>query len=89
MIIKFFAFIRDYTGVREVSLEGCSDLRELLDKICGKYGMKLRNKLFTGERLSEDIIVMVNGRHIEHLQGLETKLLENDEISIFPRVAGG
>lgn len=89
MIIRFFAFIRDYTGVKEVSLDSCSDLRELLDKLCGKYGMKLRNKLFTEDRLSEDIIIMVNGRHIGHLHGLETELLENDEISIFPRVAGG
>lgn len=89
MIIRFFAFIRDYTGSKQISLEGCSDLRELMDMLCGKYGMKFRNKLFNGDRLSEDIIVMVNGRHIEHLQGLDTKLIENDEISIFPRVAGG
>ncbi|HWQ30252.1 MAG TPA: MoaD/ThiS family protein [Negativicutes bacterium] len=33
--------------------------------------------------------MLVNGRHIEHLQGLDTSLAENDEISIFPKVAGG
>ena len=89
MIIKFFAFIRDYTGTKETSLDSCFDLRLLLDKLCFKYGRRFREKLLVGDRLSDDIIIMVNGRHIEHLEGLDTKLGDNDEISIFPKVAGG
>lgn len=89
MIIKFFAFIRDYTGAREISIDNCPDLRGLLERLCIRCGPRLRAKLFTGDRLSEDIIILVNGRHIEHLDGLDTKLRENDEISIFPKVAGG
>lgn len=89
MVVKFFAFIREYTGSKEISTDGCHDLRELLDKLCNMYGDHFRKKLFAGDRLSEDIIIMVNGRHIEHLNGLNTQLEDNDEISIFPRVAGG
>ncbi len=89
MIIKFFAFIRDYTGSKEISIESCPTLRELLDKLSGRYGMRFREKLFAGDRLSEDIIIMINGRHIEHLDGLDTNLKDIDIISIFPRVAGG
>ncbi|HOS69227.1 MAG TPA: MoaD family protein [Bacillota bacterium] len=89
MIIKFFALIRDYTGSKEISVEGCHTLRELLNKLCSRYGKSFSEKLFAGDRLSEDIIILVNGRHIEHLKGLDTGLEENDEISIFPRIAGG
>lgn len=89
MRVKFFAFIREYTGTKETSADACTDLRELLEKLCSRYGAGLRAKLFEGDMLSGDIIIMVNGRHIEHLEGLDTELGEDDEISIFPRVAGG
>ncbi|HYE81866.1 MAG TPA: MoaD family protein [Clostridia bacterium] len=89
MVIKFFAFIRDYTGSKETNMSSCPTLRELLYKLCSKYGKKFSEKLFTGESLSEEIIILVNGRHIEHLKGLDTSLSENDEISIFTKVAGG
>jgi len=89
MVIKFFAYIRDYTGSKEINIDRCTTLRELLDKLCSKYGKKFSEKVFIGDRLSDDIIILVNGRHILHLQGLETSLEENDEISIFPKVAGG
>ena len=89
MIIKFFAFIRDYTGSKETSIDSCPTLRELLYKLCTKYGKRFSEKLFVGDKLSDDIIILVNGRHIQHLHGLDTNLEENDEISIFPKVAGG
>lgn len=89
MLIKFFAYIRDYTGSKEICMNICPTLRELLDKLCSKYGKRFAEKLFVEDRLSDDIIILVNGRHISHLQGLDTKLEEKDEISIFPKVAGG
>lgn len=89
MIIKFFAFFRDYTGTKETSAENCSTLKELLHKLCDRYGKRFSEKVFSGDKLSDDVIILVNGRHIEHLQGLDTGLGNNDEISIFPKVAGG
>lgn len=89
MIIKFFAFFRDYTGTKETSATGCTTLKELLDTLCDRYGKRFTEKVFSGDKLGDDIIILVNGRHIEHLQGLDTSLAENDEISIFPKVAGG
>lgn len=89
MVIKFFAFFRDYTGTKETSAGQCDTLRELLYKLCNKYGKRFSEKVFSGDKLGDDIIILVNGRHIEHLQGLDTSLGENDVISIFPKVAGG
>lgn len=89
MIIKFFAFFRDYTGTKDIRMEGCSTLKELLDKLCIRYGRHFAEKVYSGDELGDDVIILVNGRHIEHLQGIQTALSENDEISIFPKVAGG
>lgn len=89
MKIKFFAFIRDYTGTKETTSECRSDLRELLYELCDVYGKRFSEKIFIGDKLSDDIIILINGRHIQHLKGLDTGLGEEDVISIFPKVAGG
>lgn len=89
MKIKFFAYIRDYTKTKSTEFEYCRTLRELLIKLSDVYGDKFRSKIFDGENLSEQIVILVNGRHIVHLNELDTELNENDEISIFPVVAGG
>jgi len=89
MIVKYFAYIRDYTGAKEIEIDHCPTLYDLLLKLCDKYGVKFRNKIFADGNLSNEIIILVNGRNIVHLQGLDTCLSSNDEISIFPVVAGG
>ena len=89
MIIKFFAFIRDYTKTKETKMGKCETVEELLKKLCSVYGKRFEEKIFTDGDLSAEIIILVNGRHITHYNGIHTKLQEEDEISIFPVVAGG
>ncbi|MBA1335649.1 MAG: hypothetical protein HPY66_1275 [Firmicutes bacterium] len=90
MKIKFFAYIRDYTGSKEIEYNRCATVQELLDELCIKYGIKFRKLIFTDDhQLSDEIIILVNGRSIVHLNFLNTPLKQDDEISIFPVVAGG
>jgi molybdopterin synthase sulfur carrier subunit len=89
MKIRFFAYIRDYTDSKEIDFGYCETVQELLLKLCSKYGKRFEQKIFKGTELSSEIIILVNGRHIIHYEGLQTQLSENDEISIFPVVAGG
>lgn len=89
MIVKFFAYIRDYTKTKEMTVEKCETVRELLQCLCSKYGKRFEMKIFTNGELSSEIIILVNGRHISHSGNLDTELGEDDEISIFPVVAGG
>jgi molybdopterin synthase sulfur carrier subunit len=89
MIVKFFAFIRDYTKTKEIAFEKCETVNELLCRLCDKYGQKFKDKIFVNGELSSEIIILVNGRHISHYEGIDTKLSSEDEISIFPVVAGG
>ena len=89
MKVKYFAYIRDYTGSKEIEIEHCKTLKELLIRLCQKYGKKFESKIFKDDSLSSEIIILVNGRNIVHLHGLDTFLSSEDEISIFPVVAGG
>lgn len=89
MKVKYFAYIRDYTGSKEIQMEHCNSLNELLIILCKRYGAKFQSKIFKNDDLSDEIIILINGRNIVHLQGLDTLLSPEDEISIFPVVAGG
>jgi sulfur-carrier protein len=89
MVVKFFAYIRDYTKTKETTFEKCETVKELLHKLCSQYGKKFEDKVFVDGELSSEIIILVNGRHILHYDGIKTKLSAEDEISIFPVVAGG
>lgn len=89
MMIKFFAYIRDYTHTKQSNMDQCETVEELLKKLCGKYGKKFENKVFEDKQLSNEIIILVNGRNIEDCEGIQTKLNQEDLICIFPVVAGG
>lgn len=94
MKVKFFALLRDITRVKETDLPGGTVL-ELLENACNRYGGDLARWIFAPaepgkpRQLSGNVIILVNGRAIEHLAGLETPLKEDDEVAVFPRMAGG
>ena len=39
--------------------------------------------------ISEEIIILINGRHISHLGGVNAPLKPDDRVDVFPVVAGG
>jgi molybdopterin synthase sulfur carrier subunit len=89
MVVKFFAYIRDYTKTKETKIDGCETVEVLLKELCKRYGSKFEKKIFINGELSSEIIILVNGRHIVHCNGIQTQLSSGDEVSIFPVVAGG
>jgi len=90
MTVKYFATIRSYTREAERRLDDSpADLRELLTTLAGRYGASFRRAVLSGDELNAEIIILVNGRNVLYLQGLDTPLAADDEISIFPMVAGG
>lgn len=93
MKIRFFAYIRDkeYAGCKETEVSGCKDLRELGEQLSLRFGDLFRKFYFSpdGKEFGEEIIVLVNGRRAEFLNGMDTVLQENDTVLLFPVVAGG
>ncbi len=90
MTVKYFATIRTYAGETERRLDDApADLRELLTALAERYGISFRRAVFSGDELGAAILILVNGRNVRYLRGLDTPLTMDDEVSIFPMVAGG
>ncbi len=63
---------------------------DLLNQLCEEQGTKFSNTVFDDEgQLRRYIKVLVNGRGLHVLQGLNTPLSDGDVIALFPPVAGG
>ena len=78
-------------GAVEFSVEEGTILEAALDKMVERFGKELESSLFSSQdrSLLQHIRLMVNGRDIAFLNGLQTVLREGDEILILPPVAGG
>ena len=90
MTVSYFATIRTYTGEAVLRLDVTpSNLRELLLTLSQRYGSLFQRAVFAGDGLNSQPIILINGRNVLHLRGLDTPLNSDDEVSIFPMVAGG
>jgi molybdopterin synthase sulfur carrier subunit len=50
----------------------------------------MEEELFTPDKQIKPMVhVFINGRNIIHLNGLETEVTDEDQIALFPPVAGG
>jgi molybdopterin synthase sulfur carrier subunit len=87
MKIKFYGGLRQIAGTKEQEVSGLT-IRDALEKICADNEL-LQMAIFDGTNLHQHVRVMVNGRDSELAKGLETPLSANDQIALFPPIAGG
>jgi molybdopterin synthase sulfur carrier subunit len=88
--VKFFATVREVTGVKSIELEA-ENIRELLKLLVQTYGNKFKDTVLendTGE-LKQFFSCMINGKRIELLDGYDTVLKDADSVALFPPVGGG
>ncbi len=90
MLVKYFADIRKLSRREQQTVqEAAPTVRRLLEELSDAHGAAFRNRVFEQGGLSSTLIVLVNGRNVEHLAGIETPLGPDDVVAIFPMVAGG
>ena len=90
MVIRFFASIRNITGVKEIEWDGpAPTLGELLRRLSERYGPEFRSWVLDGEELGGSVMIVINGEDARHQGGGETCLAPTDVISILPIMAGG
>jgi molybdopterin synthase sulfur carrier subunit len=96
--VRFFAYIRNFTGCAEADFPHEETVGALARTLCTCYGEKLRQKIFPDnkildasgtEQFGQEIIILINGRHVNHLGGPSAPLEPDDRVDIFPIVAGG
>lgn len=85
--IKFFAGLRTATGTKQTALPA-SSLREVLDALVATYPA-LQEKLWDGQALRPHIVITINGQHLDPEQGTDIPLGPEDQVAIFPPIAGG
>jgi molybdopterin synthase sulfur carrier subunit len=87
MNIKLFGGLRQKAGGPVLNGSG-STIREVLESICDDND-SLREAIFDGNALRPHLRVMLNGHDCELVQGLETPVSAEDQIAVFPPIAGG
>jgi len=89
--VKFLATLYDLTGVMKTELEVPQGItvKSLIDILNEKFP-KLKSELLEeGNQLKPMYNILVNGRAVEWLKGLDTELKEGDEVVFIPPAAGG
>jgi molybdopterin synthase sulfur carrier subunit len=90
--VKFIGALRHVSGAGELALN-CKDnvsIRELMREITEEVPALTRSLI--DQQLEEptlNVLVLVNGREISVLNGLETNLQDGDEVVLVPVVHGG
>ena len=90
MQLKFFATYRQVSGCKLCTVPAPHDVLALLHDVSERWpafrALVLNDD---GSDKSDEVIILVNGRHIEHLDGVHTRLSNEDTVAITPVVAGG
>ena len=90
--IAFLSLLSDITQIDELSLniDDGSIIRNVLEQLSLKFGDKFEEMIYKNSKdLSKYVLITINGKDIRSLDGLDTKIQQNDEISFIPAIAGG
>lgn len=92
--VRGFLTVREVLGGRKmVTLEvEEATIADLLQELSTKFGESFRQMFFDPRSgaVSEQVAILVNGCHYSHLpHGLETVLEDEDNVALFPPIAGG
>ncbi len=90
--LKFLGALRHASGKDKLRVAGAagSSVLDLVNKIT-KRNQSLRHNLLNEqlEKPTPNALILVNGREISVLEGLDTKVKDGDEVIFVPVVHGG
>jgi MoaD family protein len=89
MKVEMYSLVRQITGEKEIELEAAT-VGRALEQLSDRYGADFKRQVFSRENgLSGSINILLKGKNIHVLQGLETPLVAGDAISMFFSIEGG
>ena len=90
--VNFYAIFRQMAKGKTFTLRvpDNATVKDVLEAIRDQVNKEVYNKIITiMNNETRGLLILVNGRNIVHLDGLNTKISEKDKIDIFPPGAGG
>jgi len=90
--VKFFTTLREIVGKKEeqIELSRSVTIETLLRQLSKKYGKDFEDYVYDElGNVRGHLQFLVNGKSVTALQGLKTKLKEEDQLAILPPVGGG
>jgi molybdopterin synthase sulfur carrier subunit len=90
--VRFFGDLKEYMKKSWMTIDvpQGSSLHNFIVELVKNGNPELLEKLMeNGKKVPSKIKILVNGRDIKHLEGLETEIKDRDLISILPIAGGG
>jgi MoaD family protein len=92
--MEFLGHIRNVIGSdreEEIEVREGASISDLLMVLSKKYGEPFKKAVYekSGADVKSNYIITVNGYLLNQLKGLETKLKNDDHITLLPIVSGG
>lgn len=91
VVFKSFGQLRRVLGKQSIEIdvpEG-STVRRVVEEVIALGGQELSRYIMEGNRISGNLILLLNKRDIDTLAGEGTVVKEGDEIAVLPHVQGG
>jgi molybdopterin synthase sulfur carrier subunit len=89
MRVKIFSTLRSVVGAKEVEVGAADTVGSVLEELITKHPALRERILDEDGNLQSSINILVNGRNIRFLNGLDTPVKESDQLALFPPVGGG
>lgn len=83
-VVKLFANLRKLAGTKEISVSGTT-VKAALNELV-KQSPSLSGIVFDKEQIRPHVLITLNGHSITDF---ETPVTEQDNIAVFPPIAGG
>jgi molybdopterin synthase sulfur carrier subunit len=90
--VRFFTTLRDITQTKrdEVTASSATTVEGLVALLSKRYGCSFREYVYDeAGKLRPHLKYLVNGRSITSLNGVKTRLTNEDIVAIIPPVGGG
>ncbi len=91
--VKFKSFgpLRRLIGEAVIDLEVDeeSTVRQVVQRVIEEWGNAARQLILDGEKISGNLIILLNMKDVSTLGGVDIPVHENDEVAILPHVQGG
>jgi len=89
--VKFFGVLRNLAGVTSIQIytEESLSIAKLLKIVCKKTEVALADKLLENGEIKKGTLLLIDGKNVVHLHGLDTLIPSDSTVSFFPPSGGG